>query len=97
MLYLISDEANLDLDEITSYFLSVSVKAGDKFVESFNQKCFYLTQFPYIGKLYPDLGDNLRGLRLERYIVFYQIFPDRLVIVRILNASRDLKSLFSSN
>jgi toxin ParE1/3/4 len=44
--------------------------------------------------LYPLLGDNLRGIRLERYIVFYRVFPDRLIIVRILNASRDLKAQF---
>jgi toxin ParE1/3/4 len=94
MLYLISEEANRDLDEITDYFLSVSVDAGDKFVASFDRKCLYLTQFPRIGKLYPSLGNDLRGIRLERYIVFYRVFPDRLIIVRILNASRDLKAQF---
>jgi toxin ParE1/3/4 len=97
MVYLISEEANRDLDEITDYFLSMSVNAGDKFVKSFTQKCIYLTQFPYIGKLYPELGDGLRGIRLERYIIFYQVFPDSLIIVRILNASRDLKAIFSQN
>jgi toxin ParE1/3/4 len=94
MLYLISEEANRDLDEITDYFLSVSVDAGDKFVASFDRKCLYLTKFPHIGKLYPMLSNDLRGIRLERYIVFYRVFPDRLVIVRILNASRDLKAQF---
>jgi plasmid stabilization system protein ParE len=69
MLYLISEDANRDLDEITDYFLSVSVDAGDKFVASFDRKCLYLTKFP----------------------------PDRLVIARILNASRDLKAIFLSD
>jgi toxin ParE1/3/4 len=96
MLYLISEEANRDLDEITDYFLNVSVDAGDRFVTSFDERCLYLTQFPHIGKRYPDLGNNLRGIRLGRYTVFYRVFPDRLVIARVLNASRDLKGIFSS-
>jgi toxin ParE1/3/4 len=97
MLHLISEEASADLEEITDYFLSVSVEAGDRFVEEFDGKCLYLTQFPYIGKLYAELAPDLRGLRLERYIIFYRVYSDRLSIVRIVNASRDLKGLFSES
>jgi toxin ParE1/3/4 len=95
MLHLISEEASLDLAEITDYFLKVSVDAGDRFVSDFDRKCLYLTQYPLIGKRYGDLGDDLRGVRLERYIIFYRVYADRLVIVRVVNASRDLKQIFS--
>ncbi len=97
MLHLISEEASADLEEITDYFLSVSVEAGDRFVKEFDRKCSHLTQFPYIGKLYTALAPDLRGIRLERYIIFYRVYSDRLTIVRIVNASRDLKKLFSES
>ena len=97
MLHLISEEASADLEEITDYFLNVSVEAGDRFVKEFDRKCLYLTQFPYIGKRYAELASDLRGLRLERYIIFYRVYSDRLSIVRIVNASRDLKGLFSES
>ena len=105
MLHLISEEASADLEEITDYFLSVSVGAGDalwaskaeRFVTEFDRKCLYLTQFLCIGKLYIELTSELRGIRLERYIVFYRVYSDRLSIVRIVNASRDLKKLFSES
>jgi hypothetical protein len=38
MLHLISEEAGLDLAEITDYFLKVSVEAGDRFVSDFDRK-----------------------------------------------------------
>ena len=97
MLHLISEEASVDLEDITDYFLGVSVEAGDRFVTEFDRKCLYLTQFPYIGKLYAELSPDLRGIRLERYIIFYRVYSDRLTIVRIVNASRDLKKLFSES
>lgn len=97
MLHLISEEASADLEEITDYFLSASVEAGDRFVKEFDRKCLYLTQFPYIGKLYVELAPELRGIRLERYIIFYRVYSDRLSIVCIINTSRDLKKLFSES
>jgi hypothetical protein len=40
MLHLISEEASADLEEITDYFLNVSVEAGDSFVkESIGNVC----------------------------------------------------------
>ena len=95
MLHLISEEASADLEDITDYFLNVSVESGDRFVKEFDRKCLYLTQFPYIGKIYPDLAPDLRGIRLERYIIFYRVYSERLSIIRIVNASRDMKRLFS--
>ncbi len=76
MLHLISEEASADLEEITDYFLSVSVEAGDRFVKEFDRKCLYLTQFPYMGKIYAELAPELRGIRLERHIIFYRVYPD---------------------
>ncbi len=67
--------ASRDLDAISEYFLEKSVDAGDRFVQTFHQKCQHLARFPYIGKSYSQLRPGLRGLLLMDYlnhIVFYQ-------------------------
>jgi len=93
--FLIALEASRDLAEIVEYFQIHNLDAGDRFVAAFNQKCKYLTQFPQIGKRYPELNPTLRGITLDNYIVFYQIIEDEIVITRIVSAYRDLESLFS--
>lgn len=60
----ITRPASQDLDEISDYFLAQSLDAGDRFVESFNQKCTQLARYPYIGKSYTYFRPGLRGLLL---------------------------------
>jgi len=64
--------ASQDLEAISEYFLESSIDAGDRFVETFNQKCQHLARFPYIGKSYARLRPGLRGLLLMDYIIFYR-------------------------
>lgn len=95
--FLISIEASRDLNEIVDYFQTRSLDAGDRFVTAFNQKCQYLTQFPSIGKRYPHLHADLRGISLDTYIIFYQLVTDGIVIVRVVSGYRDLSSLFEES
>lgn len=92
--FLISIEASCDLNEIVDYFQTRNLDAGERFVIAFNQKCQYLTQFPNIGKPYPHLRSDLRGISLDNYIIFYQLVEDGIIIVRVVNGYRDLSSLF---
>lgn len=92
--FLITLEASRDLNEIVDYFRVRDLEAGNRFVAAFNQRCQYLTQFPNMGRSYPQLQPLLRGLPLNRYIIFYQAVPDGIIILRVVNGSRDLSSLF---
>jgi toxin ParE1/3/4 len=84
MRYLISEAANEDLKGILDYFLEQSIDAGDRFTTAFERKCQHIVRFPQIGKLYSHLVEGLRGVKCEGYIIFYQIFEDRLVIVHVI-------------
>ena len=55
MQYVLAKEATQDLDEILDYFLSRNIDAGERFIQEFNKKCKYLTQFPNIGRSYANL------------------------------------------
>lgn len=42
------------------------------------------------GRIVPELEDPaVRELLLSRYRVVYEVFPDRVAVVRIIHASRD--------
>jgi toxin ParE1/3/4 len=90
----ISPEASRDLNEIIDYFLVSSLDAGDRFIAAFNQKCLYLTQFPNIGKRYPNLHPSIRGISFNQYIIFYQPLVDGIIISRVVSGHRDLSKLF---
>ncbi len=89
--------ASRDLEAISEYFLERSVDAGDRFVQTFNQKCQHLARFPYIGKSYARLRPGLRGILMMDYIVFYQIVEDNVEILRVISGYRDLRSVFPNN
>lgn len=95
--YIISPEASQDLDEISDYFLSRSLEAGERFVSGFEQKCKNLVKFPHIGRSYADIEPLLRGVPLEGYIILYRVIEDGVEIVRVVSGYRDLESLFSES
>ena len=95
MQYVLAKEATQDLDEILDYFLSRNIDAGERFIQEFNKKCKYLTQFPNIGRSYANLDPTLRGIPVDGYILFYRVFEDNIVIVRVISGYRDLKSVFT--
>lgn len=89
--------ASQDLEAISDYFLESSIDAGDRFVETFNQKCQHLARFPYIGKSYARLRPGLRGLLLMDYIIFYQVVKDDVEILRVVSGYQDLQGIFRNN
>ena len=70
--YEISRTASYDLEEIVDYLSDRGFDSGEQFLKKFTQKCRNLVNFPLIGKPYNDLNLGLRGVFLERYIIFYQ-------------------------
>ncbi|MDF5715341.1 MAG: type II toxin-antitoxin system RelE/ParE family toxin [Rhizonema sp. NSF051] len=95
MEYFIAKEASLDLDEILDYFLVRNINAGERFIREFNKKCRNIAQFPNIGRSYTKFDTRLRGIPLDGYIIFYRVFEDSVVIVRVVSGYRDLNSIFA--
>lgn len=95
MEYSIAKEAGQDLDEILDYFLIRNINAGSRFIREFNKKCKNIAQFPNIGRSYAKFDPRLRGISLDSYIIFYRVFEDSIVIVRVVSGYRDLNSIFA--
>lgn len=89
----ITRAASRDLADISDYFLAQSVEAGDRFVEQFDQKCQYLARFPYIGKSYAFISEDLRGTPLMGYIIFYQVVDEGIEILRVISGYRNIEQV----
>jgi toxin ParE1/3/4 len=92
--YVLSLPATRDLQEITTYLAQNRTEASEEFLQDFNQRCQQLVRFPYSGRSYTELQENLRGLPLASYIILYRVVADTLEIVRVVDGRRDLRSLF---
>ncbi len=92
--YEIARTASYDLEEIVDYLSDRGFDSGEQFLKKFTQKCRYLVSFPWIGKSYADLDPGLRGILLDRYIIFYQVTDEAVTIARVVRGDRDLTALF---
>ena len=86
--------AKRDLAEIWLYIADDSPVNAEKFIEHIEQKCLMLAEMPRIGREYTELASGLYGFPIQNYIVFYEITDEGIVIVRVLNAKRNIPALF---
>jgi toxin ParE1/3/4 len=94
MNFILAPSSIRDLDRLSEYFLATNVEAGERLFKTLNQKFYNLTQFPNIGKPYPHLDPNIRGLLVEKYIIFYRVTETEVEIVRIVDGRQDLTQLY---
>jgi len=70
--------------------------AAVRFVESFKSSVDLLARMPSIGRRRPDLGSpatrswRVNGFR--NYLIFYEVLPDRLRLLRVLHGACDLQA-----
>jgi toxin ParE1/3/4 len=91
--YKISQLAEQDLEDIWVYIASNNQITADKQIAQILNRLPMLAQFPDMGKVRDDLGNQLRSFPIKPYIVFYIRLDDGIEIVRILHQSRDINSL----
>ena len=94
MNFILAPSATRDLDRLSQYFLETNVEAGERLFKTLNQKFYNLTQFPNLGKPYFHLNPKIRGLLVEKHIIFYRVTDVEVEIVRIVDGRQDLTQLF---
>jgi toxin ParE1/3/4 len=87
----LSEAADLDLVDIHAYTTSKFGQAqADDYLLGIEELFVSLTSNPIQGKERNEIKQGLRGIPYVAHLVFYRILPDRLRIVRVIHASRDL-------
>jgi toxin ParE1/3/4 len=85
-----------DVLEIVRYLRLRSPVTAIRFIESFKSTVDALAAMPQLGRLRRDLGTTeTRSWRVNgfrNYLLFYEVLPDRLRLLRVLHGYRDLQA-----
>ena len=68
-------QAEADLDDIWWYIAQENPDAADRLLDSIDERCATLAQFPSIGTSRDELLPNLRSLPVGNYLIFTCRFP----------------------
>ncbi len=84
-----SPRAEADLSEIAVYTLEQwGEKQTDKYLAQLDDRCDFLAANPLIGRACPEVAQGLRRFPEGSHIIFYEMRPRSVLIVRILHRSR---------
>jgi toxin ParE1/3/4 len=95
MNFILAPSTTRDLDRLSQYFFETNVEAGEKLFKLLDKKFSALTKFPNLGKPYPHLHSNIRGLLVEKYIIFYRVTTTQVEIIRVVDGRQDLTQIFN--
>jgi toxin ParE1/3/4 len=82
-----------DLIELWEYIADDSVTRADAFIDDVDAKFHLLAEQPMLGRTREKLAPGLRSFPFGRYVIFYEVIPDGMAIVRVLHGARDLGTL----
>jgi toxin ParE1/3/4 len=88
--------ASADLDEISDYIAEDNPEAAGRFVEDITNTCRTLAAFPMSGRARDELLENMRSFPVGNYVIFYDVIPDGVEILRVLHGARDFPAIFKS-
>jgi len=89
-----STPARNDLKQIYDYIAKDSKYYAKNVVEKIITKSENLNEFPEIGRVVPEIGDdNVRELVIYSYRLIYEVVPDNVQILAIIHGKRDFSSL----
>lgn len=89
--------AEQDLEAIADYIAVDNPVRALSFVRELRAQCLRITLNPPGYRLRPDLGDGIRSCAHGNYVIFFEVDPDTVVIVRILHGARDIPSVLGAD
>lgn len=92
----VSKLAERDLNDIWFYVAtkSGSIEIADNFIDTLTEHFKLFTHTPEAGTLRNDVGRNVRGFPVRKYIIYYRIEGQYILISRILHGNREQPSAF---
>lgn len=89
-------EAEKDLEAIADYIALNNPARALSFVQELKEQCYQLLDNPKAYPLKPELGKNLRLCVYGKYLIFYTLKANELLLVRILQGARNLPAIFNA-
>lgn len=93
--YVLTTQAQQDIDQIWFYIARDNPKAADGVIESFHYHFRSLARHPRLGRARENLAPSLRSFPIGSYVLFYRPTESAIEIVRVLHGAREIqRSLF---
>lgn len=90
-------QADRDFIEIYQYIARDNIAAADRHHQLLRSRCLDLVDQPRIGTKRDEIKPGLRSVAEGDYVIFYRIEDqDRVAILRLLHAKRDITKLIFS-
>ena len=92
-----------DLIDHATYISLDNLDAGDRFIYAAEATFRRLAELPAIGKLSGFNNPKLSQVRqypikgFNKYIVFYQIHPDSVEVIRVLHGAQNLEFILETD
>jgi plasmid stabilization system protein ParE len=84
-----TNEALLDLDELTDYIARDSVHYAQSVAASILKTAKTIPEHPKIGRIVPEIErDDIRERFVYSYRLVYQVREDRIPLIAIIHGSR---------
>jgi toxin ParE1/3/4 len=88
--------ASRDIERIIDYTADInSYDAADRLLNSINEKCRRLANFPNMGRSRDELAPSLKSFPVDSYLISYRLTEEGIEILRVVSGYQDLKALFS--
>jgi len=88
----LTEAARRDLDEIWDNIAADDVSAADRMIDGLYTLIGRLLEFPSMGAPRDDLRSGTRSFVHKKYLVFYTISGDALIVLRVVYGGRDIPS-----
>jgi plasmid stabilization system protein ParE len=90
----VDEEAEEELDDIVGWYLLLSPKTAQEFIEVVDELLEFLSRNPYI---YVKQRKNFRTALLRKYpyIIIYEITGNQVLVLRIYHTARNPQKRFT--
>jgi toxin ParE1/3/4 len=89
-----SSRAELDLVQIWARLSTHGERVAERAMALIERRCELIQQFPHGGEACPRFGNEMRWIPAGNYMIFYRPQDDRVQVVRVIDARRDLDRAF---
>ena len=93
-------EARRSAAEFADYLGCVDAKLADRFLDALEESYDFLRRFPYSGEEWPTSDPRLQPMRcwpvkgFPNHLIFFKVDADRIDVINVLYATRDLTTFF---
>lgn len=95
MMWRWSPTAESEVADIWRYSVRTwDVEQADRYLSQLESAVMRLAEHPQMGRIRPELGNDLRSFVEGQHVLFYRVVADYLEVARVLHRSMDVQSQF---